>query len=109
MLLLVATALALLNSFAVQSLGIAIFGVGVIAITWWVTVHLVNKTPINYYLPKVAIFSGYLLSFAGLFHILGFFYGAQVQITLIQALAALIGGILIVRIGKKPEILNKRL
>lgn len=104
----VAIALVLKNSFAFQSLGIATFGIGVIAIIWWVTVHLGKDTPPNYYLPKVLIFSGYLLSFVGLFHIFSFFYGAQMQISLIQALGALIGGVLIIRIGNKPEILNQR-
>ena len=106
-LFIIAIVLALMTSPAIYSFGMTIFSVGVIATIWWVTVHLSKKTLPIYYLPKVVIASGYLLAFVSLFSIFSFYYGLQVQVTIIKAIGGFVGGLLIVRIGKNPEILNK--
>jgi membrane associated rhomboid family serine protease len=100
--------LALIASPAIYSVGMTIFGVGVIATIWWVTVHLDKKKLPIYYLPKVVVVSGYLLAFVSLFSIFSFYYELQVQVTFTQAIGGFVGGLLIVSIGKNPEILNKR-
>lgn len=83
------------------------FGLGLTSILWWVAINLYKQTAPNIYLPKAAIFFGALLSLSSIFYLLSVLAGQNVNLSLLQILAGLVGGVLIIRHGKYHQTLNK--
>tara|TARA_R110000772_G_scaffold170799_1_gene282744 strand:- start:2003 stop:2407 length:405 start_codon:yes stop_codon:yes gene_type:complete len=103
-----ATIGAFLANPSIYTSGFLLFGLGVTAILWWVAINLYRHAKPTDYLPKVAIYSGALLSSVSLFNLLAAYFGQQTNLSLIQVIAGCIGGVLIIRVGIKHQTLNKK-
>ena len=88
--------------------GLLLFGLGVTAILWWVAINLYRHAKPTDYLPKLAIYSGALLSSVSLFNLIAAYSGQHINLSLIQVVAGCVGGVLIIRVGIKNQTLNKK-
>lgn len=89
------------------SAGYLLFGLGLIAVLWWIAIKLYIQAAPNTYLPKVVIYSGVLLSGISFYHLLVAYAGQEISLSLVKIICGIIGGFAIMRIGMHHQALNK--